>query len=65
MILADYNDVDILTWDDQQILLYSQEIDSTPIFYFSTAEAIIVSEQISSSAEDVLGVKLSYKSYLN
>lgn len=65
IVLAGHDEIDILTWDDQQILLYSQEVDSTPVFYFSTDEAIIISEQVSATADDVLGVKLTYKSYLN
>lgn len=39
--------------------------DSVPLFNFTNSNAIIQSEQVSSSADDVLGVKLSYKTYLN
>jgi hypothetical protein len=36
-----------------------------PIFNFSASDAIIISEQINSTAEDVMSVNLSYKTYLN
>lgn len=39
--------------------------DSVPIFNFATDNAIIISEQINSTADDLLSVKLSYKTYLN
>lgn len=64
-VLEDHLGAPILTWDSQEILLYAQETDSAPIFYFSTDEAMIISEQMSASADDLLGVKLTYKSYLN
>jgi len=39
--------------------------DATPLFNFTNSDAIINSEQVSSTAEDVVSVKLSYKTYLN
>jgi hypothetical protein len=39
--------------------------DSVPLFNFTNSNAIIQSEQVSSSSDDVVGVKLSYKTYLN
>jgi hypothetical protein len=39
--------------------------DAVPIFNFSVSDAIIVSERINSSSEDLLSVNLSYKAYLN
>jgi len=39
--------------------------DSTPIFNFTGVNAIILSEELSSSAEDLMSVKLSYRTYLN
>jgi len=39
--------------------------DATPLFNFTNTDAIINSEQVSSTAEDVVSVKLSYKTYLN
>jgi len=35
------------------------------LFNFTNSNAIIQSEQVSSSSDDVVGVKLSYKTYLN
>jgi hypothetical protein len=39
--------------------------DATPIFNFSNNNAIITSEQVASSSDDIMSVKLSYKTYLN
>jgi len=39
--------------------------DSVPIFNFSASDAIIVSEQVNSTSDDLLSVNLSYKTYLN
>lgn len=39
--------------------------DASPLFNFTNTDAIINSEQVSSTAEDVVSVKLSYKTYLN
>jgi hypothetical protein len=39
--------------------------DSVPLFNFTNSNAIIQSEQVSSSSDGVVGVKLSYKTYLN
>lgn len=39
--------------------------ESVPLFNFTNSNAIIQSEQVSSSSDDVVGVKLSYKTYLN
>jgi len=39
--------------------------DATPLFNFTNSDAIITSEQVNSTAEDVVSVKLSYKTYLN
>jgi len=45
--------------------VYRKLEDSVPIFNFSTNDAIIISEQINSTSDDLLSVKLSYKAYLN
>ena len=39
--------------------------DTASIFNFSTSDAIIESEQVSSTSDDVMSVNLSYKTYLN
>ena len=44
---------------------YLKNESNVPIFNFNAANAIILSEQMTSSADDVLSVKISYKTYLN
>lgn len=44
---------------------YLKSEDNVPIYNFSTSNAIILSEQINSSADDLMSVKISYKTYLN
>lgn len=44
---------------------YLKTEDSVPIFNFETSDAIIVSEQVNSTSDDVMSVNLSYKTYLN
>lgn len=39
--------------------------DAPSIFSFSANDAVIVSEQVSSSSDDVMSVNLTYKTYLN
>ena len=39
--------------------------DDPSIFSFSASDAVIVSEQVSSTSDDVMSVNLSYKPYLN
>ena len=39
--------------------------DDPSIFSFSASDAVIVSEQVSSTSDDVMSVNLSYKTYLN
>ena len=39
--------------------------DSASIFNFTASDAIIVSEQVSSTSDEVMSVNLSYKTYLN
>jgi hypothetical protein len=39
--------------------------DDPSIFTFNASDAVIVSEQVSSSSDDVMSVNLSYKTYLN
>ena len=44
---------------------YLKTEDSIPIFNFSASDAIIVSEQVNSTSDDVMSVNLSYKTYIN
>jgi len=39
--------------------------DNPSIFKFTASNAVIISEQVSSSSDDVMSVNLSYKTYLN
>jgi hypothetical protein len=64
-LLAAHDDVLVTTHDDVEILIFEEEGDSLSIFNFTTSDALIISEQVSSSAEDFVGVKVTYKSYLN
>jgi hypothetical protein len=58
--------VELVTSDTNQPFdVYRKLEDSVPIFNFNTSEAIIIAEQINSTADDLLSVKLSYKTYLN
>lgn len=52
-----------LNGEDLYSFLVSEE--STPLFNFTNSNAIITSEQVNSTADDVVSVKLSYKTYLN
>jgi hypothetical protein len=51
--------------NNQDLYSYLKTEDSVPLFNFTNSNAIIQSEQVSSSSDDVVGVKLSYKTYLN
>lgn len=51
--------------NDQDLYSYLKIEESVPLFNFTNSNAIIQSEQVSSSSDDVVGVKLSYKTYLN
>jgi len=51
--------------NNQDLYSYLKIEESVPLFNFTNSNAIIQSEQVSSSSDDVLGVKLSYKTYLN
>lgn len=64
-LLSTHDDVLITTHDDVEILILEKEGDSLSIFNFTTEDALIISERVSSSAEDFVGVKVTYKSYLN
>jgi hypothetical protein len=58
--------LELVTSDTNQPFdVYRKLEDSVPIFNFSTNDAIIISEQINSTSDDLLSVKLSYKAYLN
>ena len=48
----------------QTFVVYTEE-DAVPIFNFSASDAIIISEKVNSSSDDLLSVNLSYKTYLN
>lgn len=64
--LTTFDGIELTTSDTNETLItYRIEEDSIPIYNYSTNDAVIVSEQINSSADDVLSVKVSYKSYLN
>jgi hypothetical protein len=56
---------ELTTWDDIVLFAFTKSQQTTEIFNFSGSGAKIVSEQVNSSADDLLGVKLSYKTYLN
>lgn len=65
-VLTTFDGIELVTSDTNETLItYKIEEDSIPIYTFSTNDAVITSEQINSSADDVLSVKVSYKSYLN
>lgn len=49
----------------QDLFCFLTEEDAVPLFNFTNSDAIITSEQVNSTAEDVVSVKLSYKTYLN
>jgi len=51
--------------NNQDLYSYLKIEESVPLFNFTNSNAIIQSEQVSSSSDDVVGVKLSYKTYLN
>lgn len=51
--------------NNQDLYSFLKTEDSVPLFNFTNSNAIIQSEQVSSSSDDVVGVKLSYKTYLN
>lgn len=51
--------------NNQDLYSYLKIEELVPLFNFTNSNAIIQSEQVSSSSDDVVGVKLSYKTYLN
>lgn len=70
------NDIPLTTADGVQLEAINSSVlsplysflkseDTTPIFNFSNNNAIITSEQVTSSSDDIMSVKLSYKTYLN
>lgn len=66
-------DIPLTTWDGQNLstwdgnILYSalKSQGGLLIFTFTGSNSKIVSEEINSNADDLLSVKLSYKTYLN
>ena len=63
--LEDSDNNDLTTWDNQLLYAFTKQQKSISVFNYSGSNAKILSEQINSSADDLLSVKLSYKSYLN
>ena len=58
--------LELVTSDTNEAFdVYRKLEDSVPIFNFNTSNAIIIAEQINSTADDLLSVKLSYRTYLN
>lgn len=62
--LETYNGITLTTYDNIQLTAFTK-LQTIEIFNFSNSNAIILSEEIKSSADDVMSVKLSYKTYLN
>lgn len=50
---------------NNELLLAFEKFDNPSIFNFSASDAVIISEQISSTSDDVMSVNLTYKTYLN
>jgi hypothetical protein len=63
--LQTYDGLTLTTYDDIELDAFTKVQKTTPIFNFSNSNAIILSEQINSSADDLMSVTLSYKTYLN
>lgn len=62
--LETYNSLTLTTYNNTELTAFTK-LQATEIFNFSNTNAIILSEEINSSADDVMSVKLSYKTYLN
>tara|TARA_A100001515_G_scaffold143389_1_gene144377 strand:- start:507 stop:1406 length:900 start_codon:yes stop_codon:yes gene_type:complete len=54
----------VVTFDNQGINSQNKG-DDPSVFSFSASDAVIVSEQVSSSSDGVMSVNLTYKTYLN
>ena len=64
--LVTADELELVTSDTNEAFdVYRKLEDSVPIFNFNTSNAIIIAEQINSTADDLLSVKLSYRTYLN
>lgn len=63
--LTTWDGQELTTWDNQVLYSYLKSGDGVSLFNFTGFNAKIVSEEINSSADDLLSVKLTYKSYLN
>lgn len=55
----------LTTWDNNILYSFTKQQQGTRIFDFTGSNAKIVSEEVNSSSDELLGVKLSYKTYLN
>lgn len=55
----------LTTWNSETLYSYMKSGYAVSLFNFSGLNAKIISEEITSPANDILSVKLTYKSYLN
>ena len=63
--LTTWNGIQLTTWNAVPLYSALKSQGGLRIFDFTGSNAKIVSEEINSNADDLLSVKLSYKTYLN